>query len=467
MENEIYNPKEIIEFDECKIFTPENFKTDEFQRIKMEYYKVKEISATSKKIPKTKNKKYSSEIKNQTIKSKSSSLSLTATATPIVIIGLVGGAVIFNYIDINNSKDENIAITPIYGDFKFNNYYIDTFPYTNNEISNNLFDLTLNFDGKLKDGYICLASFNDNSDNSYQVMDNIIKITELEAKDYEINLTYLKDEEIINKELIKITYKDFLVINQDIYTAYKFTSNEDGTTNYYFYIEPLNDYKLQMRSFIGNDDGFNEINCINNGNYCLVPNITYDTYTINVNTYCEYEGNYYSYYSQGEYPFLNKNTLEVYLECLDDNLSVTFYEEIVNEAIITVTFEDSSTQEFIIEADQTTDYATINLSLNQINNNINVKVTADALLPNFDLENKITDYIGSETIKKTRQETLQVTRSSFISNSIVNSTILQNLINNDGNKVKFYSNNYLKNINSLYYSKDKTSKTNNIKGKYN
>ena len=423
-ENEEFISKEVSEVLEYQTFDVEELKSIELFSEPFEELRSVEVQPQSfveeqkETKPLEKNKLSEKELRNKLNKLRTTSSSSTHASTAastagsiatsigstgvLVVGGLLGGTLILDMVDSNNVNALETIVLNYYEINPTIQYLYDEQTGTDETIKIN--EIKIFFDDKLEDEYSCnVLDLQSNETFTYDSSLGYVSISTTNdgLLNYEVQLLNKNNKVIDSYNLEVNTISPIEYMETDL-IDYIQTFNEDGSTNLYcnhFIDADISSYNLYNKITLYNGD-INSVVSVDNPisestlGYIEDINEYYDMFTSSI------------YIQDGKAHYLISDAKEVSLQTkenynydlsLDKNiLSLSFYQEVLEDVVIDVTYtNENQTEQFIISKDKFINGSySEDIKLSYISNEVLVDISAEVELNNYNENNSISNYKG-------------------------------------------------------------------------
>ena len=422
-ENEEFISKEVSEVLEYQTFDVEELKSIELFSEPFEELRSVEVQPQSfveeqkETKPLEKNKLSEKELRNKLNKLRTTSSSSTHASTAastagsiatsigstgvLVVGGLLGGTLILDMVDSNNVNALETIVLNYYEINPTIQYLYDEQTGTDETIKIN--EIKIFFDDKLEDEYSCnVLDLQSNETFTYDSSLGYVSISTTNdgLLNYEVQL--LNNNKVIDSYNLEVNTISPIEYMESDLIDYIQTFNEDGSTNLYcnhFIYADISSYNLYNKITLYNGD-INSVVSVDNPisestlGYIEDINEYYDMFTSSI------------YIQDGKAHYLISDAKEVSLQTkenynydlsLDKNiLSLSFYQEVLEDVVIDVTYTNENlTEQFIISKDKFINGSySEDIKLSYISNEVLVDISTDVELNNYNVNNSISNYKG-------------------------------------------------------------------------
>ncbi len=412
-EKEEFYVDETQPVNEFEVFEAEDFKGFEIQKQSMESFEVEENQTRVQEQTSISNKKTDDsllkKLRNNLSTTTSTSTTIGATGS-IIVAGAVASTVILP--PLFNMND--------YGFLNFVNYVVETRVDYETEDLLVYKDLQINFEDELKQGFKCEVVNNSTKEKvAYDSTLKYIKFKDLTLDHYTFDINILNNNDIIDTKTINVNLKSSIDYIEEITYDYLLTYNDNDTTNFYFHPNfdniDFNANKI-ITNLVVSDIDNNNLNykVLGTQDYKLIENISEQSFDILANTYHVVDGNYYSInktYFENIKP--HKLDLQASLDSTTLQLNTNVIET-ESDVSITITYSETSSQEFIISKDEfNQNYGVLKLNLDNITSSFDINIQGNLSIYNDDENNFFENIKGSKYSQINHTETLYFDITSF------------------------------------------------------
>lgn len=379
--------------------------------------------------------------------SMTASVSVAASATTVVAsvaavaVAAVTGVVSVPGIPVDPFFGEDIStsqpvVVPSYGTYSFLRYRVEYLP--NNDGTEVDAYATFYFTGEQKEG-LTYWLFDLSAGEGYPLEGGAFYAPISRYGDSSFEFRIMEEENILRSEPI-VVMNHYVSDGSEAITSCKFTYNEDGTSNAYFYFSsPLNeqfDCRIEVADY-ETEEAIEGYETKVDGNRVFVEGITQKQYTARLISDISLNGNLYSYYSSYLY-YVGDRVMEWSAEAVYNRLTIGFGDQVSGEITVEVTYPDDQTETFSFMSTDLID-GRYTHALSRTEENLRLSIKANARIYDYDYDELIQEVNGSNyfpcddsceivaSVSKLSLERLEVFDSTYSINDTDGLTVPVNL----------------------------------------